>query len=159
MARKKKTAEESPAAEIGRLDELIGDIDKITGFHVRLAYGAIYRHFMETFADLELTQKMVSVLWLVHDHPNISQADIGRRLYMDRATTMVLVNRLAERGFLERKPCPLDRRRQQLTLTPEGTAIFQKAKEAIWEHEKWLKSRFTEAEVKTLVDLLRRIHE
>jgi len=27
------------------------------GFHIRRADGAVYRHFTETFADLDLTQK------------------------------------------------------------------------------------------------------
>ena len=50
------------------------------GFHIRLAHGAVYRHFTETFSDLDLTQKQVSVLWLVDDHPGIAQIDVGQRL-------------------------------------------------------------------------------
>src|SRR6516165_4728061 len=46
-------------------DEDIGEIRNIVGFHIRLAHGAVYRHFTETFADLELTQKQVSALWLI----------------------------------------------------------------------------------------------
>ena len=46
-------------------DEDIGEIRNIVGFHIRLAHGAVYRHFTETFADLDLTQKQVSALWLV----------------------------------------------------------------------------------------------
>lgn len=80
----------------------IGPINDIVGFHIRLAHGAVYRHFMETFAHLDLTQKQVSVLWLVSDHPGIAQADLSRRLRMDRATVMAIVNRLQDRGYLER---------------------------------------------------------
>jgi hypothetical protein len=74
-------------------DEDIGAIRNIVGFHIRLAYGAVYRHFSETFADLDLTQKQVSVLWLVDDHPDIAQTDLSNRMRMDRATTMAIVNR------------------------------------------------------------------
>src|SRR5882757_3952837 len=77
----------------------IGEIDTILGFHIRLAHGMVYRHFTETFTDLGLTQKQVSVLWLVDDHPEIAQADIGRRLQIDRATVMAIVNRLQKRGY------------------------------------------------------------
>ena len=83
-------------------DKDIGAIDDIVGFHIRLAHGAVYRHFSETFSDLDLTQKQVSVLWLIDDHPGIAQADIGRRLQMDRATVMAIVNRLQKRGFVAR---------------------------------------------------------
>ena len=37
-------------------DEDIGEIRDIVGFHIRLAHGAVYRHFVETFTDLDLTQ-------------------------------------------------------------------------------------------------------
>jgi len=37
-------------------DEDIGEIRNIVGFHIRLAHGAVYRHFTETFAHLDLTQ-------------------------------------------------------------------------------------------------------
>jgi Transcriptional regulators len=140
-------------------DEGIGAIDDIIGFHIRLAHGAAYRHFTETFSELGLTQKMVSVLWLINDHPHIAQADIGRRLQMDRATTMAIINRLEARGLLVRGASTLDRRRQTLTLTADGQDALIEARRCIDEHEQWLKSRFTKREATLLIELLRRIHE
>ncbi len=137
----------------------IGEINDIVGFHIRLAHGACYRHFTETFAELELTQKQVSVMWLVADHPGISQIDLGQRLRMDRATTMTIINRLQARQFLRREKSPTDGRKQALYLTDQGQSVLAEAKLAIREHENWVKSRFTDAEVKTLVELLSRIHE
>ena len=98
----------------------VGDIKNILGFHIRLAYVAVYRHFMDTFSDLELTQKQVSVLWLVDDNPGVAQTDLAQRLFMDRATTMGIVNRLQGRGLLQRGPSPEDRRRKTLYLTAPG---------------------------------------
>lgn len=137
----------------------VGDIKDILGFHIRLAYVAVYRHFMETFSDLELTQKQVSVLWLVDDNPGVAQTDLAQRLYMDRATTMGIVNRLQGRSYLRRGPSPEDRRRKTLYLTDEGREILQRARRAIWEHERWLKGRFSRNEVKMLMALLDRIHD
>ncbi len=140
-------------------DGSLGEINDIVGFHIRLAHGACYRHFTETFADLELTQKQVSVMWLVGDHPGISQIDLGQRLRMDRATTMTIINRLQARDYLRREKSPTDGRKQALFLTDAGEAALIQAKRAVQEHEKWVKSRFTDAEVKTLMELLARIHE
>jgi DNA-binding MarR family transcriptional regulator len=137
----------------------VGEIGSILGFHIRLAYGAVYRHFMETFAHLELTQKQVSVLWLIDDQPGIAQTDLARRLRMDRATTMGVVNRLQGRDYLRRGQSTEDRRRQTLYLTTEGEAALKEAKAAIFAHEKWLKSRFSAPEVETLKSLLMRIYE
>jgi DNA-binding MarR family transcriptional regulator len=137
----------------------IGEINSIVGFHIRLAHGACYRHFTETFTDLDLTQKQVSVMWLVSDHPGISQIDLGQRLRMDRATTMTIINRLQARHYLRREKSPTDGRKQALYLDPQGDKVLAKAKRAIREHENWVKSRFSDAEVKTLMELLARIHE
>jgi DNA-binding MarR family transcriptional regulator len=140
-------------------DEDIGEIKGILGFHIRLAYGTVYRHFMETFSDLDMTQKQVSVLWLVDDHPDIAQTDLAHRLRMDRATTMAIVNRLQARHLLVRGVSLVDRRKQTLNLTEAGRTILGTAKQAIREHEAWLKARFSGGEVETLIELLSRIHE
>jgi DNA-binding MarR family transcriptional regulator len=119
-------------------DADIGGIADIVGFHIRLAHAAVLRHFTETFTDLELTQKQVSVLWLVDDHPGISQIEVGRRLRMDRATTMTIVNRLQERDYLRRERSASDGRKQALHLSDGGRAALDRAKAAIAEHEAWL---------------------
>jgi DNA-binding MarR family transcriptional regulator len=148
-----ETTEPSPDAS-----DYIGEIDNILGFHIRLAHGTVYRHFMQSFKFLGMTQKQVSVLWLVSDHPGIAQAELAKRLQLDRATVMAIVNRLAKRAFLVRGASETDGRKQTLTLQATGLRALQEAKRAIRAHEKWLKNRFTAKEFRTLVGLLRKIH-
>lgn len=138
--------------------ELAG-LDDVLGFHIRLAHGAVYRHFTETFSQLGLTQKQVSALWLVAQQPGISQIDTGQHLRMDRATTMTIVNRLQERGYLRRERSEADGRKQALFLTVAGEVALAEAKSCIAAHETWLKARFTSDEIKKLVEMLARIHE
>jgi DNA-binding MarR family transcriptional regulator len=137
----------------------VGGLDAIVGFHIRLAHGAVYRHFTESFADLELTQKQVSVLWLLDERPGLTQTDVGQRLQMDRASVMAIVNRLQSRGFLRRGRSAQDGRRQTLHLTPTGHAMLLRARAAVLAHEHWLKSRFSSQEINLLVNLLKRIHD
>ncbi len=54
---------------------------------------------------------------------------------------------------------PHDGRRQTLALTEAGHDALLEAREAIAQHERWLKERFSESELETLVGLLRRIHD
>ena len=137
----------------------LGGLNGVVGFHIRLAHGAVYRHFTETFSDLELTQKQVSALWVVGDHPGISQIELGGRLQMDRATTMTIVNRLQARAYLRRERSASDARKQALYLTEAGACALAEAKACIAAHEAWLKARFTPAEIEKLVEMLARIHE
>ena len=136
-----------------------GQLDGIVGFHIRLAHGAVYRHFTETFVGLDLTQKQVSVLWLLGENPGVAQIELGSRLRMDRATTMTIINRLQARGYLRRERSSSDGRKQALHLTAEGMDALRQAKTCIAEHEAWLKNRFTAQEVEKLVEMLERIHE
>lgn len=140
-------------------DEDIGAIKDILGFHIRLAHGTVYRHFTETFSDIDMTQKQVSVLWLVDDHPGIAQTDLALRLRMDRATTMAIINRLQARHYLRRDKSPTDGRKQALFIESEGAKALSNAKTAILDHENWLKSRFSPKEITKLIEMLARIHE
>jgi DNA-binding MarR family transcriptional regulator len=133
-------------------------IEDLVGFHLRMAHGAVYRHFTDCFDALDLTQKQVSLLWLVGDDPGIAQSDVGRRMQMDRATTMGIVNRLEVRGAITRKRGTSDARQQMLELTQEGQALLEAARGALCGHEAWIKARYTEREVTTLIELLGRLH-
>jgi DNA-binding MarR family transcriptional regulator len=157
MAKQKETTTITTPHVAG--DEDIGEIRTIVGFHIRLAHGTVYRHFNESFAQLDMTQKQVSVLWLVSDHPDIAQTDLAQRMRMDRATTMGIVNRLNERGYLVRGKSNSDGRKQTLNVTASGRRVMRTAKAAIRQHERWLKARFTTREITVLIELLSRIHE
>lgn len=157
MARQKETLSITTPHVQG--DEDIGEIRHIVGFHIRLAHGAVYRHFTESFVHLGLTQKQVSALWLIDDHPDIAQTGLAQRMRMDRATTMAIVNRLQSRGYVVRGKLTSDGRKQTLNLTRAGRKALVTAKAAIRQHERWLKSRFTAKQVSTLIGLLTRIHE
>ncbi|MDR6850552.1 DNA-binding MarR family transcriptional regulator [Sphingomonas sp. BE123] len=135
-----------------------GDLDRNLGLRLRRAHGAVQRHFVEHFADLGLTQKQVSVLWLTGDHPDLAQADLAQALDMDRATTMALVHGLEKRALVSRSPSRTDGRRIAFRLTETGEALLAQAKVAIAAHETWLKARFSKAELGTLEELLARIY-
>lgn len=142
-------------SDFGTLDR----IEQALSFHLGQAHGASNRHFTEMAAALGLTQKQVWALWLVADHPGISQIDLGQRLHMDRATTMGVVNRLQARGLIRREKSASDGRKQALQLEPEGEATLAAARQALHDHEGWLASRFSEAERDALADLLARLHQ
>lgn len=50
----------------------------------------------------------------------LSQAELGRRLAVDRSDMVALVNRLVDDGLVSRAPDPTDRRRNTITITEPG---------------------------------------
>lgn len=134
-------------------------IEQALSFHLGQAQGASNRHFTEIAAALGLTLKQVCALWLIAEHPGMSQIDLGHKLHMDRATTMGVVNRLQARGLVRREKSASDGRKQALFLEPSGEPVLTEARQATRDHEAWLASRFTAVEREMLVDLLSRLHQ
>lgn len=137
----------------------LGALDEIFGFHLRMAQAAVYRDFVESLAELAITQKQFAVLALVEANPGASQVEIAGTLGTDRATMMALVDRLDQRGWIERRVAATDRRRQALFLTGEGKAAHARALELVVAHEARLMAGIPAGERSACLSLLRRLRE
>lgn len=60
-----------------------------------------------------------ALIELARDAP-FTQAELGRRLLLEKSTISRLVNQLVARGWVERGPDSRDRRAASLSLTPAG---------------------------------------
>jgi len=134
-------------------------LSEMFGFHLRMAYVAISRHFASAMAPLDLTQKQLGVLWLIGANGGVSQVALASALSMDRASMMAIVDRLEGRGLLVRERSKQDGRRQELYLTPKGRKLHAQSKAVIEEHERWIVQRFSDSEASALRDALDRIRE
>jgi DNA-binding MarR family transcriptional regulator len=142
--------------DFGGLD--LGELDALTGLHLRLAQTAVQRLLVEILEPLEVTQKQVAVLWLVSANPGVSQIQLATTLAMDRATMMAIVDRLDSRGLIVRQRSKVDRRRQELALTPEGEALLTAAKTLVAEHERRIEEAVGAKELAAFMAALRRLH-
>jgi len=84
---------------------------------------------------------------------------IGRLFKIDRATMLGITNALSRRGLIERRPAPDHGRRIGLHLTAAGKSLLAEAKATVATHEDWVKSRFTPAEIETIIALMSRFQE
>lgn len=134
-----------------------GGLDRVLGFRIRMAHTAVYRDFSAAMADLGITQKQTATLWLIDANPGVSQVAVASSLNMDRATMMAIVDRLQDDGFVIRKRSTVDRRRQELFLTPGGQKALQKAKATIAKHERRFTARLTAQELDVLSRALGKI--
>jgi DNA-binding MarR family transcriptional regulator len=132
------------------------ELDGLLGYRLRRAQGAMHRDFMAMVAELELTQKQTATLWLIQANPGVAQVSVAAALGMDRATMMSITDRLEERSLVIRKRSTVDRRRQELYLTPAGQNTLRKVKTRITEHEKRVKALFSPAELESLLSALQK---
>ena len=150
--------EETPDA-LQAPELMFEELDGLLGYRMRRAQGAMHRDYMATVADLELTQKQTATLWLINANPGVSQVSVAAALGMDRATMMAITDRLEEQGLVIRKRSSVDRRRQELYLTPAGISRLRKVKARIGEHEARFKSLFKPAELTALLAALQKFQE
>jgi DNA-binding MarR family transcriptional regulator len=75
-------------------------------------------------APFGITGRELAVLITI-DHPvPLSQQDVAGRLGVDRTTMVALIDGLQDKGLVERRPDPADRRRNVLALTRAGTSTM-----------------------------------
>lgn len=146
-------------AAAGRVGPLqFGPLDDLLGFHVRFAHLAMFRDWAATLKECDLTQKQLAVLSLIRTNAGCSQIALGASLGTDRATMMAIIDRLEERDLVVRVRSKIDRRRQELYLTPGGETLLDGAFGLIEQHEARFCALFKPGELETLVDLLQRIY-
>ena len=68
-----------------------------------------------------------SILVLVTSNPRLNQKQLGAALDLSAPNLAVILDRLAERRLVERVRSTVDRRAQQLHLTPAGRALTERA--------------------------------
>ncbi len=65
-----------------------------------------------------------AVLSALAEYGDLSQADLGRHLVLDRNDVNAILNRLQDAVFIDRHPTPSDRRIKLVAITDAGTSHF-----------------------------------
>ncbi len=86
-----------------------------------------------------------------------SQADLSRRVMIDRSDMVATVNELSEQGLVERTPDPTDRRRNVVTITPAGTQRLRGLDRLVAKAQDDLLASLSAEERTRLVGLLTRV--
>jgi len=152
--RRRSTVKTEAAERIPGPELMFEELDGLLGYRLRRAQGAMHRDYMAAVSGLEFTQKQTATLWLINANNGVSQVSVAAALGMDRATMMAVTDRLEARGLLVRKRSTIDRRRQELYLTPAGENALRKVKARIIEHEKRFRNLFEPAELTALLSAL-----
>jgi DNA-binding MarR family transcriptional regulator len=113
--------------------------------------------FATTMTPLGLRPVLFAMLEVVRGNPGIIQMGLGNELGIQRANLVPLINELAGRDLVERRPAPRDRRATALFLTPAGETLLGQADALVREHEERMLSALSRAERNKLLELLAKI--
>lgn len=115
------------------------------------------RRFAERLAEIDLQPPQFRVLNVVDAAEGQSQQAIAEAIQAPPSRMVALVDELEERGLVERRPHPRDRRVRALHLTPEGRRVLATGREIAMEHEQDLVRGMSAADRKRLIGLLQGI--
>lgn len=141
-------ATEAPAAV--SLKRLTG----LAGYLIRQAQLWVFEDFNATLGPLELRPVDFSILTIVKENPGLSQMALSQVLGVVRSALVPTLDGLESRGLLERTPSANDRRSHALYLTPEGTALLERADAFVQQHEKRLIKKVGAGGHKQLLQIL-----
>lgn len=134
-------------------------VEQFIGYSTRRASLAIVERFMEHMAPYQLRPVSFTLLTLIAGNPGILSSQLCALLKIQSSNLVALVKQLRERGLIERQPHPHDVRAFGLYLTPEGQVFFDQAQAAALDSGLEATARLTDAERKTLAQLLRKIYQ
>ncbi|MFE2755531.1 MarR family winged helix-turn-helix transcriptional regulator [Actinosynnema sp. NPDC059335] len=118
-----------------------------------------HRLVSEGFGAVGARRYHYSLLAALDEFGPASQAELGRRGGVDRSDVVATVNELAERGHVERRPDPGDRRRNIVTITPAGVAHLRHLDRVLGQAQDALLAPLSAAEREELVRMLTAVLE
>lgn len=108
-----------------------------------------------------LTSNDMSVFMVMHsflkqnpDENFVGVSEIGKRLHMSKPALTQAINRLEDKGLVERVLCKNDRRATFVAFTEEGDRIFKKEKLRVDSFMDSIVERMGEGDVEQLIFLL-----
>jgi DNA-binding MarR family transcriptional regulator len=117
--------------EIG-LDALAGHV----GYAVRRFQIWIFQDFIRTLASVDIRPTQYSVMTVIGANPGLSQMAVAKRLGIERARLVHLLDSLEHRDLVSRIRSATDRRSHALHLTARGKTALAQFKRLAAEHER-----------------------
>ena len=90
------------------------------------ALSSVQAHLQESVTRHDLTLTEFAILEVLYHKGPLLLGEVQRRILVSSGGVTYLVDRLTQKGFVERRDCPQDRRARYAALTPEGEALIER---------------------------------
>jgi DNA-binding MarR family transcriptional regulator len=119
--------------------------------------GIVKQRLEQGMRECGLRPRHYAILQLLRTEGAVSQQAVGARLDIDPGTVVDLIDVLEERGHVERRRRPDDRRVYELHLTEAGIAMSEQIEPILASVESTALAPLSEKEMALLKDMLMRV--
>ncbi|MEX8192679.1 MarR family winged helix-turn-helix transcriptional regulator [Comamonas guangdongensis] len=152
-------AEDAGGAEVFAVDTVNASfLESLLGYNARRASLSLVGVFMKCMTRFDLKIVEFSVLSLVGRNPGITSRQLCQQLDMLPPNMVGMIDALARRDFLERRPHPRDGRATGLYLTASGRELVDTAEPQLKSSEEKAVAHLSEAERVQLMHLLQKLY-
>lgn len=141
-------------ATTGRLDW--GILEGSVGPRVRLLRNATSSRSIAVSAPYGLPTGSLTVLALIAANPGSSQTALAGRAGLNKSALVGIVDQLEQRKLVERDRAAADRRRYQVSVTPEGEAMMRELFAIVTREEEPIHQALGKQDMATFLALLDR---
>ena len=138
-----------------RLDQ--SRLTHLVGYAASRAAIELKKTFARHLGPLELKAVEFSILVLVASNPQVNQRQLGEALDVSAPNMAITLDRMAERGCIERVRATHDRRAQLIHLTPAGRDLVKRAEKIAATMENESLAVLSAAERALLIELLLKV--
>ena len=132
------------------------DFNRSFGFVLYETARLLSKRFDQRSKSLGLTRAQCQVLAYLVYHEGINQAGLAELLELEPISLGRLIDRMAQAGWVERRPDPRDRRAWQLYITEKAKPLFTEMIEIGRDVRAEALAGFTQDESDKIMDLLLR---
>ncbi len=129
----------------------------LVGYAATRASVELKKTFRKHLGPLELKAVEFSILVLVAANPRANQKQLGQSLEVSAPNMAITLDRMVERGWVERVRSTEDRRAQLVHLTAAGQQLVQRAEEIASRMEDEATGVLSRAERLLLIELLLKV--
>lgn len=130
----------------------------LLGYQLSLADIPAKRVFFKHIGEpLGLRPVEFTILILVAFNPGATQKQLAQALAVSAPNITILIDRLADKGYVERVRSETDRRSQNIHLTAAGTRVARRAHEASMSMEHEMLRHLSDGERAMLLELLHKV--
>lgn len=134
-------------------------MDKVPGRLISILYRKNQIYVNAALKPYNITSTEQPVLMFLYNNPGVTQEEITHYLQVDKALMTRTVQSLVEKGYVQKKKDPADKRCNRVSLTKEGISLREGIRSRLLDWNEILMEGFDEEKRQSVFKMLEELVE